>query len=56
MITTVIKTKLHFFKYVRDFNSEKVMAPHSSTLAWRIPGIAEPGGLQSMGSLTVGND
>ena len=27
------------------------MAPHSSTLAWRIPGTAEPGGPQTMGSL-----
>ena len=26
------------------------MAPHSSILAWRIPGMGEPGGLQSMGS------
>ena len=30
---------------------EKAMAPHSSTLAWRIPWTEEPGGLQSMGSL-----
>ena len=30
------------------------MAPHSDTLAWRIPWIEEPGGLQSMGSLRVG--
>ena len=29
------------------------MAPHSSTLAWKIPCMEEPGGLQSMGSLTV---
>ena len=28
---------------------EKAMAPHSSTLAWRIPGTGEPGGLLSMG-------
>ena len=28
------------------------MAPHSSTLAWRIPWTEEPGGLQSMGSLS----
>ena len=28
---------------------EKVMAPHSSTLAWKIPRMAEPGRLQSMG-------
>ena len=33
--------------------SEKAMAPHSSTLAWKIPWTEEPGGLQSMGSLTV---
>ena len=32
------------------------MAPHSSTLAWRIPGTEEPGGLRSMGSLRVGHD
>ena len=29
------------------------MAPHSSTLAWKIPWMEEPGGLQSMGSLRV---
>ena len=32
------------------------MAPHSSTLAWRIPWTEEPGGLQSLGSLRVGHD
>jgi len=32
------------------------MAPHSSTLAWKIPWMAEPGRLQSMGSLRVGHD
>ena len=36
--------------------SEKVMAPHSSTLAWKIPWTEEPGGLQSMGSHRVGHD
>ena len=35
---------------------EKVMAPHSSTLAWKIPWMEEPGGLQSMGSLRVEHD
>ena len=35
---------------------EKKMAPHSSTLAWRIPWTEEPGRLQSMGSLRVGHD
>ena len=32
------------------------MAPHSSTLAWKIPWTEEPGGPQSMGSLRVGHD
>ena len=32
------------------------MAPHSSTLAWKIPWMEEPGGLQSMGSRRVGHD
>ena len=32
------------------------VAPHSSTLAWKIPGTGEPGGLQSMGLLGVGHD
>ena len=32
------------------------MAPHSSTLAWKIAWMEEPGGLQSMGSLRVGHD
>ena len=37
---------------------EKEMAVHSSVLAWRIPGVAEPGGLPSMGLHTteVGHD
>ena len=35
---------------------EKAMAPHSSTLAWKIPWTEEPGKLQSMGLLGVGHD
>ena len=35
---------------------EKAVANHSSTLAWKIPWTEEPGGLQSMGSLGVGDD
>ena len=35
---------------------EKEMATHSSILAWRIPWMEEPGGLQSMGSQRVGHD
>jgi len=37
-------------------DSEKAMAPHSSTLAWKIPWMEEPGRLQSMRSLRVGHD
>ena len=33
-----------------SFMTEKAMAPHSSTLAWKIPWMEEPGRLQSMGS------
>ena len=35
---------------------EKEMATHSSILAWRIPGMGEPGGLPSMGSHRIGHD
>ena len=44
-----------FFKHVSHL-SEKVMAPHSSTLAWKTPWTEEPGRLQSMGWLRVGHD
>ena len=36
--------------------SEKAMAPHSNTFAWKIPWMEEPGWLQSTGSLGVGHD
>ena len=36
--------------YIVVYVSEKAMAPHSSTLAWKTPWVEEPGGLQSMGS------
>ena len=39
-----------------DNTLEKAMATHSSTLAWKIPWMEEPGRLQSMGSLRVGHD
>ena len=35
---------------------EKAMAPHSSTLAWKIPWMEQPGGLQSIGLLRVGHN
>ena len=41
---------------VRGVLWEKAMAPHSSTLAWKIPWMEEPGRLQSMGLLRVGHD
>ena len=46
-------------RYLREFTVltlEKALAPHSSTLAWKIPWTEEPGGLQSMGSLGVGHN
>ena len=47
----VIQLYMHLF-----FFMEKAMAPHSSTLAWRIPWTEEPGGPQSMRSLRVRHD
>ena len=45
------------FTFTFHFHAwEKVMATHSSVLAWRIPGTEEPGGLPSMGSHRVGHD
>ena len=40
----------------REDPLEKEMATHSSTLAWKIPWMEEPGRLQSMGSQRVGHD
>ena len=42
--------------YIMDKVMEKEMATHSSVLAWRIPGMEEPGRLPSMGSHRVGHD
>ena len=44
------------FRNDRVKEPEKAMAPHSSTLAWKLPWTEEPGGLQSMGSPGVGHD
>ena len=51
------RTWLSDFTFSFHFHAlEKEMATHSSTLAWRIPGTGEPGGLPSMGSQRVGHD
>ena len=53
--------KKYYLSYSRNYmyperEAEKAMAPHSSTLAWKIPWMEEPGGLQPMGSLGVGHN
>ena len=51
------QTRLSDFTFTFHFHAlEKEMATHSSVLAWRIPGTAEPGGLPSMGSHRAGQD
>ena len=55
-VTTSL-TRLSNFTFTFHFHAlEKEMATHSSVLAWRIPGMAEPCGLPSMGSHRVGHD
>ena len=49
---TTERLHLHFHFHAL----EKEMATHSSVLAWRIPGMGEPGGLLSMGLHRVGHD
>ena len=51
------RTQLSDFTFTFHFDAlEKEMATHSTVLAWRIPGIGEPGGLLSMGLHRVGHD
>ena len=51
------QTQLSNFSFTFHFHAlEKEMATHSSVLAWRIPGMGEPGGLPSLGSHRVGHD
>ena len=55
----VATTRLRLSDFTFSFHfhaTEKETATHSSVLAWRIPGTAEPGGLPSMGSHRVGHD
>ena len=56
---SIVKIHIYIFQKLRISNrvySKKAMAPHSSTLAWKIPRTEEPGRLQSMGSRRVGHD
>ena len=53
-LPTMLETWVRFL--AQEDLLEKEMATHSSTLAWKIPGTEEPGGLQSMGSQRVGHD
>ena len=51
------QTWLSDFTFTFHFHAlEKEMATHSSVLAWRLPGMGEPGGLLSVGSHRVGHD
>ena len=51
------QTRLSYYTFTFHFHAlEKKMATHSSVLAWRIPGMGEPGGLASMGSHRVEHD
>ena len=51
------QTRLSDFTFTFPFHAlEKEMAPHSSVLAWRIPGTGKSGGLSSMGLHRVGHD
>ena len=54
---TKSQTQLSNFTFNFQFHAlENEMATHSSVLAWRIPGTAEPGGLPSMGLHRIGHD
>ena len=52
----VAKSRTRLSDFAHFHALEKEMATHSSDLAWRIPGMEEPGGLPSMGLHRVGHD
>ena len=54
-LDTIERLHFHFQSFLHLY-SEKAMVPHSSTLAWKIPWMEEPGRLQSMGSHRVRHD
>ena len=54
LLNKIISMSMHRnHLYLNQLSTEKAMAPHSSTPAWKIPWMEEPGRLQSMGSLAV---
>ena len=53
-LPTMWKTQVPFLHWEDPL--EKETATHSTTLAWKVPWIEEPGRLQSMGSQRVGHD
>ena len=46
----------HIYTYIHTYTLEKGMATHSRILPWRIPWTEDPGGLQPLGSQTVGHN
>ena len=54
--TLLFKLRRSEISMIVKVKTAKAMATHSSTLAWKIPWMKEPGRLQSMGSLRVGHD
>ena len=56
--TTITEIDIEMYTYIGCYTyiQERAMAPHSSTLAWKVPWMEEAGGLQSMRSLRVGHD
>ena len=56
MVHVLLKPGLENFEHYYTSVSEKAMATHSSTLAWKIRWAEESGSLQSMGWLRVGHD
>ena len=55
-ISCYVDRLIYLFAVKSGHSSEKAMAPHSGTLAWKIPWMEAPDRLKSMGSLRVGND
>ena len=56
VFNTTFTKNISVYLSVINILTEKSMAPHSCTLAWKIPWMEEPSGLQSMGSLWVRHD